>query len=55
MSRIQQIAPEAATGKAKEQLAAVLAKLALVPKITQAMANSPSLLESYLGLRGALS
>ena len=54
MSRIQQIAPEAATGKAKELLAAVQGKLGLVPNITRAMANSPSVLEGYLGLSGAL-
>jgi uncharacterized peroxidase-related enzyme len=54
MSRIHQIAPEAATGKAKELLDAVQGKLGLVPNITRAMANSPSVLEGYLGLSGAL-
>ncbi len=55
MSRIHQIAPEAATGKAKELLDAVKGKLGLVPNITRAMANSPAVLEGYLGLSGALS
>lgn len=54
MSRIHQIAPEAATGKAKELLDAVKGKLGLVPNITRAMANSPAVLEGYLGLSGAL-
>ncbi len=54
MSRIHQIAIDAATGKAKELLDAVKAKLGLVPNITRAMANSPAVLEGYLGLSGAL-
>ncbi|ADB14970.1 uncharacterized peroxidase-related enzyme [Pirellula staleyi DSM 6068] len=54
MSRIQQIAPEAATGTAKELLDAVKAKLGLVPNMTRAMANSPAALQGYLGLSGAL-
>lgn len=54
MSRIHQIAPEAATGTAKELLDAVKAKLGLVPNMTRAMANSPAALQGYLGLSGAL-
>ena len=54
MSRIHQIAPEAATGTAKGLLDAVNAKLGLVPNITRAMANSPAVLEGYLSLSGAL-
>jgi uncharacterized peroxidase-related enzyme len=54
MSRIHQIAPDSATGKAKELLDAVKGKLGLVPNITRAMANSPAVLEGYLGLNGAL-
>lgn len=54
MSRIHQIAPDAATGKAKELLDAVQGKLGLVPNLTRAMANSPAVLEGYLGLSGAL-
>jgi uncharacterized peroxidase-related enzyme len=54
MSRIHQIAPDSATGKAKELLDAVKGKLGLVPNITRAMANSPAVLEGYLGLSGAL-
>ena len=54
MSRIDQVAPESATGKAKELLDAVQGKLGLVPNLTRAMANSPAVLEGYLGLSGAL-
>jgi uncharacterized peroxidase-related enzyme len=54
MSRIHQIAPEVAAGKAKELLDAVNGKLGLVPNMTRAMANSPAVLEGYLGLSGAL-
>jgi uncharacterized peroxidase-related enzyme len=54
MSRIHQIAPEAATERAKELLDAVNRKLGLVPNMTRAMANSPAVLDGYLGLSGAL-
>jgi len=55
MSRINQINPESATGKAKELLDAVKNKLGLVPNMTRAMANSPAVLEGYLSFSGALS
>jgi uncharacterized peroxidase-related enzyme len=55
MSRIHQINPESANGKAKELLDAVQAKLGLVPNMTRAMANSPAVLDGYLSLSGALS
>jgi uncharacterized peroxidase-related enzyme len=54
MSRINQIAPEAASGKARELLDAVRAKLGLVPNMTRAMAQSPAVLEGYLQFSGAL-
>lgn len=54
MSRIQQIVPETATGKAKELLDAVKSKMGLVPNMTRAMANSPAVLDGYLGFSGAL-
>ena len=54
MSRLNQIAPETATDKAKKLLDAVKAKLGLVPNMTRAMANSPAVLEGYLQLSGAL-
>ena len=55
MSRINPIAPESATGKAKELLDAVKSKLGLVPNMTRAMANSPAVLNGYLQLSGALA
>ncbi|MFO0879040.1 MAG: carboxymuconolactone decarboxylase family protein [Gemmataceae bacterium] len=54
MSRLNQIAPESATGKAKELLDAVKGKLGLVPNMTRAMANAPAVLNGYLQLSGAL-
>jgi uncharacterized peroxidase-related enzyme len=54
MSRINQIAPEAAAGQTKELLDAVKGKLGLVPNMTRAMANAPAVLEGYLGFSGAL-
>lgn len=54
MSRLTQIAPESATGKAKELLDAVKGKLGLVPNMTRAMANAPAVLNGYLQLSGAL-
>jgi hypothetical protein len=54
MSRLQAIQSDAATGKAKELLDAVQAKLKITPNMTRVMANSP-LLEAYLGFSGALS
>ncbi len=55
MSRIPQINPESATGKAKELLDAVKSKLGLVPNMTRAMANSPAVLDGYLSFSGSLS
>jgi uncharacterized peroxidase-related enzyme len=54
MSRFTQIAPETATGKAKELLDVVKSKLGLVPNMTRAMANAPAVLDGYLALSGAL-
>lgn len=55
MSRLNLIAPESATGKAKELLDAVKGKLGLVPNMTRAMANAPAALNGYLQLSGALA
>jgi uncharacterized peroxidase-related enzyme len=54
MSRLNAIEPSAATGKAKDLLDAVKAKLGIVPNMTKVMANSPAVLEGYLGFSGAL-
>ncbi len=55
MTRLQAIEPGNATGKAKELLDAVHAKLGMVPNMTRAMANAPAVLDAYLGFSGALS
>jgi len=54
MSRLTAIQPQAATGKAKELLDAVQAKLKITPNMTKVMANSPAVLEAYLSFSGAL-
>jgi uncharacterized peroxidase-related enzyme len=55
MSRLQAVDPLTATGKAKTLLDAVQRKLGLVPMMTRVMAASPVVLESYLGISGALA
>jgi uncharacterized peroxidase-related enzyme len=54
-SRLPAIQTEAATGKAKELLEAVQAKLKITPNMTRVMANSPAVVEAYLAFSGALS
>jgi hypothetical protein len=53
MSGLPALQPEAATGKAKELLDAVLAKLTITPNMTRVMANSPVVLEAYLSFSGS--
>ena len=55
MSRIQPIAPETATGQAKELLGAVKAKMGRAPNLTRGLAHSPAALNAYLQFSGALS
>jgi uncharacterized peroxidase-related enzyme len=55
MSKLPAIQTEAATGKAKELLQAVQAKLKITPNMTRVMANSPAVLEAYLSFSGALA
>lgn len=55
MSRIPAVDPTTATGKSKELLSAVQAKLGLTPNMTRVMANSPAVLESYIAFSGALA
>jgi uncharacterized peroxidase-related enzyme len=55
MSRIQQIDPANATGKAKQLLDAVQSKLGIVPNLTRVLANAPAALEGYLNFSGALA
>ena len=55
MSRLNPIQPELATGKAKELLDGVQAKLRVTPNMTRVMANSPAVLQGYLSFSGALA
>lgn len=53
-TRLTALDPAQAAGKAKELLDAVQASLGLTPNLTRTMAQSPAVLEGYLGLSGAL-
>lgn len=53
MTRINPVNPETATGKAKELLDGVKAKLGFVPNMMATFAVSPAALESYLVFSGA--
>jgi len=55
MSRIQPIQTAGAKGKAKELLEGVQAKIGMTPNMMKTMAQSPAVLEAYLGFSGALS
>src|SRR5215471_14615847 len=55
MSRLSVIQTDKATGKAKELLEVVQAKLSITPNMTRVMANSPAVLEAYLSFSGALA
>jgi uncharacterized peroxidase-related enzyme len=55
MSRLPAIQTETAAGKARQLLEAVQAKLKITPNMTRVMANSPVVLEAYLGFSGALA
>ncbi len=55
MSRLPLVDPSESKGQAAELFGAVKAKLGRVPNLMRAMANSPAVLEGYLGLGGALS
>jgi uncharacterized peroxidase-related enzyme len=54
MTRIQPINYEQSTGKAKELLDAVKAKLGITPNMMKTMAQSPAVLKAYLNFSGAL-
>lgn len=55
MPRIIAIDPANATGKAKQLLDAVNAKLGLTPNLMRTLATAPAALEGYLNLNGALA
>jgi uncharacterized peroxidase-related enzyme len=54
-TRIKAIQNNEATGKAKELLDAVQAKLGMTPNLMKTLAHSAAVLEGYLGLNQALS
>ena len=55
MSRIPPVSYKQTTGKAKELLDAVTARLGMTPNMMKTMAQSPAVLEAYLNFSGALS
>ncbi len=55
MARLNTVDPTRAEGKAKTLLDAVKSKMGVVPNLTKVMANSPAVLEAYLGFAGALA
>lgn len=55
MSRIQPVKHEQASGKVKEWLDAVKAKLGTAPNMVKTMAQSPAVLEGYLNFDRALA
>jgi len=54
MPRITPLNPDTTTGKAKDLLGAVQAKLGRVPNMMATMAHSPAVLDGYLKFAGAL-
>ena len=54
MQRITAVNPAEATGKAKQLLDGVHAKLGMTPNLMKTMATSPAVLEAYLGFGAAL-
>ncbi len=55
MNTFLPVDPAAATGKAADLLAAVKAKLGIVPNMTRHMARSPAVLDAYLAMNAALA
>ena len=55
MQRLPAIDPTHATGRAKELMDGVQAKLGMIPNLMRTMANSPAVLEAYLNVHEALA
>jgi uncharacterized peroxidase-related enzyme len=55
MPRINPVDPNTATGKQKELLDGVKAKLGRVPNLMKTIATSPAVLEAYLNFSGSLA
>ncbi|WP_424961436.1 carboxymuconolactone decarboxylase family protein [Ekhidna sp.] len=54
MTRLNALAPEAASGKTKELFEGIHAKLGMVPNMMRTMGNSSAVLDGYLGLSASL-
>jgi len=54
MSRLNVIDPQQAEGRRKELLDAVQSKLGMTPNLVRVFANSPAVLQGYLGLADSL-
>ena len=55
MTRLQAVDPETATGKAKQLLDGVQAKLGMKPNLMRTLAASPAALDAYLAFNDALA
>lgn len=55
MTSFVPVDPARAEGRAHDLLAAVKAKMGVVPNMTRHMARSPAVLDAYLGFAGALA
>lgn len=55
MARIKTVDPAEAIGKTKELLDVVKSKMGMVPNMMRTMANSPAVLNGYLGFSSGLS
>lgn len=55
MSRLTAVDLKQATGKAKELLDGVQAKIGMTPNLMRGLANSPAALQAYLDFSGALA
>lgn len=54
-ARLKTLDPAAQTGQLKEKLDAVQKKLGMVPNLLRVMANSPAVLDTYIGVTEALA
>jgi uncharacterized peroxidase-related enzyme len=54
MTRIAHLDPQTATGRARELLDGVQAKLGVVPNLFRVLGNAPAALQAYLGFGAAL-
>lgn len=55
MSRIKALNPDETTGKTKELLDTIKSRMGIVPNMMRTMANSPAVLNAYMGFNAGLS